>query len=84
MTRQFTKREWLQIKAPPTNQEQLKLFYRFWVSDEQLKIVSSKLVVYMYISNNFECLFLLKLPSLVYIHVRKVTHSIIILFIFSA
>ena len=31
MNRQFTEKEWLQIKAPPTEEQQLALFYRHWV-----------------------------------------------------
>lgn len=34
MRRQFTEREWLQIKSPNDEDDQLKLFYRFWASLE--------------------------------------------------
>lgn len=32
MRRQFTEREWHQIKSPSNEEDKLKLFYRFWVS----------------------------------------------------
>lgn len=32
MRRQFTSAEWKFITAPPTEKQQLAMFYRFWVS----------------------------------------------------
>ena len=31
MRRNFTEWEWSHILAPPTHQQQLAMFYRFWV-----------------------------------------------------
>ena len=44
MRRQFTSAEWEFITAPPTDKQQLAMFYRFWVS-----ILSWKVLVCMYV-----------------------------------
>ena len=51
MRRQFTSAEWEFITAPPTDKQQLAMFYRFWVS-----ILSWKVLVCMYVSMETESL----------------------------
>ena len=45
MRRQFTSAEWKFITAPPTEKQQLAMFYRFWVS-----VLSGTVLVCMYVS----------------------------------
>ena len=43
MRRNFTEGEWSHILAPPTHQQQLAVFYRFWVSRLMFHLVTWRL-----------------------------------------